>query len=586
MDHRFNGKLSGWLLPVDQSRFHIPFLLSLCLLIFFPFLGARDFWGLENHYAEITRVMLVEGNVALPKLNETAWFENPPFFFWLALLFSWLAGQVSEWSMRLVPALSATALVLAFYLFSKKRFGSRIAFLSTVVMATSLLTIHVERHMLLNMIFFLFVTLSMFLLMEVLVFDSSRWSHVYWSWLFMGLVCLTKGPFSLLFPATAVCFYCSLSGRWRKVLALRPLSGAALFLAITAPWFAFVIWKTSGAWADVFLASSNIWRYKNDLVGNLHLLFYSVVHFPLYFIPWSFLFVPAIITFWPERAKIRDGAIQFLFLWFSAILLFSQFYGGEHSYYLFLALPPAALAVGAYLDRLITSPPTGIARLWTRRFILPCCFLLSLAGVAVPVAAAFGWPDLAWPMAIFGVALVGGALGLLYAMRNQNYRAVVCGLALLMIGINLLAQKLILPSGNWLQGRPFAEEIGAIIKPDSRVGIHKTGSYRLLYNFNYYSRIRRFEILRGPKDVMEFLSGPGPRFIVTTRRAASRIKQIWQGDLNLVAEQPAGGPKRWFPLEERWLLLYSCNGGCEPAPSSAKSQNPPSGPLRASYLSN
>jgi len=88
--------------------------------------------------------------------------------------------------MRFVPAVFATAFVLICYLFFKKPFGTRIGFMSTLVLATSLLTIHVERHLPINMVLFLFVTLSMFLLMDVLVFDSARLIHVYgacsWGW--------------------------------------------------------------------------------------------------------------------------------------------------------------------------------------------------------------------------------------------------------------------------------------------------------------------------------------------------------------------------------------------------------------------
>ena len=120
-------KASGWLLPLDRSGFHVAFIFLLCLVLYFLFLGARDFWEAENQYAEIVRVMLLDGDYALPKVNGTLWADNPPLYFWLALLFSWMAGQVNEWTVRLPSALSATALILSFYLFSRKWFDARVA---------------------------------------------------------------------------------------------------------------------------------------------------------------------------------------------------------------------------------------------------------------------------------------------------------------------------------------------------------------------------------------------------------------------------------------------------------------------------
>ncbi|MGH7854187.1 MAG: hypothetical protein ACREP3_12150 [Candidatus Binatia bacterium] len=54
---------------VHNSRLHVPIIFTLGSLIFFPLLGARDFWGHENEYAEITRIMLLDGNYLLPVFN-------------------------------------------------------------------------------------------------------------------------------------------------------------------------------------------------------------------------------------------------------------------------------------------------------------------------------------------------------------------------------------------------------------------------------------------------------------------------------------------------------------------------------------
>jgi 4-amino-4-deoxy-L-arabinose transferase-like glycosyltransferase len=549
---------------LNQPRLQIASILGVCLLLYFPFLGARDFWDQENMYAEVTRVMLLGDNWAVPQMNGELWLDNPPLFFWLAGFVSWLAGDVNEWTMRLTPAVSATFLVLVVYLYSSKRFTARIAFLSTLVFATSLLTVHVERHVPINMVFYLFVVVVMFLLMEVLVFDSPRLIHVYGAWFFLALACLTKGPIAILLPGLVAGTYIIISGCWRKVIALRPLTGAGLFLAVAAPWFVFVNRRTSIDWTGPFFTAHNhlgdghssLYHYFAQLPGSI---FYSLVNFPLDFMPWTFFFVPAVIGLWPQRSHARRGAGLFLFLWFLCVFLFPHLSVVEHSHYLFLILVPTAVVVAVHLDRILSATSDETARRWTAYFLLVFCYFVAALGIALPFVAAFQWPELALQNVAVGVAGVIGALWLLYALKQHHYQIVALGFAALMIVINLLVQGLVLPPVNRLQVRPFAESMQAILKPESAVGVYL---YHLppFREFNFYSRVKRIQVLDGPNDVINFLSRPGPRFILVTERRRDQVEKLWHGELKPVLAQGGGGLGWWFPSSGRWLLLSSCSG--------------------------
>ncbi|MGH7770516.1 MAG: ArnT family glycosyltransferase [Candidatus Binatia bacterium] len=563
---------------IDEPRFHVPILLSLCLLLYFPFLSARDLWEHENHYAEVTRIMLVEGSYALPMLNQGVWADNPPFFFWLTLLVSRLAGEVNEWTMRILPAVAGTALILVFYLFFRQKFGPRMVFIASMTLATALLTVHVVRHIPINAIFFLFIVASMFYFMEVLVFDSTRWRHVYGAWLFLALACLTKGPFTALFPATVIALYLAASHNWKKGLALRPLTGGLLFLTVSMPWFAYAIRQTSGAWAEAFLAHQHFWHLNGNLGHDLKAVYYSAVSFPIYFFPWSFVFFPALIGLWPERAKIRDGAILFLVMWALSIFFFYPFYGEEHSHYLFLTFLPAALAVGVFLERIIVSAPSDRVRDWTNGFLIFCCCFVIVAAITGTVVAAVQWRELVWKTAAVGLGLSAAAVLLLYASRIRNYAAATFIFAALLIVPNLLIQGSVLPAANWLEVRPFAEKIGAAVKPGAEVGIYERKAF---LDFNFYSGIKRFELLLKPKDAAKFLSRPGARYLLARKRSLPKLQENWKGKLQVVLTQDAGGSEWWFPPSGRWVLLHSCSGGCESPPSFAKSDHPLSAPAQA-----
>jgi hypothetical protein len=79
--------------------------------------------------------------------------------------------------------------------------------------------------------------------------------------------------------------------------------------------------------------------------------------------------------------------------------------------------------------------------------------------------------------------------------------------------------------------RPFAERIRALAKPGDRIGIYQRSHF---HDFNFYSGIKRFEILASPKDVVKFSRAPGRKFILVLKRRLGQIKKAWQEELKLL----------------------------------------------------
>jgi 4-amino-4-deoxy-L-arabinose transferase-like glycosyltransferase len=543
----------------DYPQHHIAYLLALCLIHFFAFLGARDFWETENHYAEITRVMLLEGDYWITRLNGSLWADNPPFYFWLTLLFAWVTGSVNEWSVRLPSAISATILVLVFYLFSRKWFGARIAFIATLVLSTSVLTIHVERHIPINSTFFLWLTISMFFFMDVVVSNSSRLTHIYGAWFFLGLACLTKAPVSVLLPGSVIFLYLLFSRRGEKATALRPVSGSLLLLFIISPWFFFVMWKTSGNWVEHFFAQHHVWRTMSH--GNPW--YYSVVYFPVGFLPWVFLLPPTMISLWHDFNRTRDTRLFFLCLWWLAVLVLAQLFDGHHNHYLFFALLPASLGLGIFLDKLIYGSESERVLAWTRGSLIVGCSLIAISGLALPLLALYQLPEVKWHYAGFGVLAVAGAAWVFDALRRWNHGAVVTRLAVLLLIVDLHIQGFIFPIYNRFQTRPVAERLGAIAKPGDGVAIYRTEP--LQNYFNFYSGINYIEHIGSQEGLSDYLSRPGPRFLLVKQRNVERLQKSMDKNLTLIpVHQPSA--KGWFSRSfPRWVLFYSCVTACPPA---------------------
>jgi 4-amino-4-deoxy-L-arabinose transferase-like glycosyltransferase len=374
---------------------------------------------------------------------------------------------------------------------------------------------------------------------------------------------------ALILPALTAVAYVAVSGCWKKAAALRPFSGALLLLAMTAPWFVLAGRQTSadgsggfvGGHAHLVAGHTGFYDYVAHLPGSA---LYSIANFPLDFMPWTFLFVPAAISLWPEKDSARRGAPLFLLLWFVAVFLFPHLSVVEHSHYLFFILVPTALVVGIHLDRMLAAAVDEKAQRRTDRFMSVFCYFIIVMGIALPIVAALQGPDLIFQNLAVGLAGVLGAMGLLYELKRRNYPALAFGLASLMTVINLLVQGLVLPPVNAREVRPFAENMRSFLKPDSVIGVY-------LYHqppfreFNFYSQMERFQILQSPDAAENFLRQPGPRFILITRRRVNEIRKMSATELKPLLTQGGGGLEWWFPPSGRWVLLYSCSASCESA---------------------
>jgi len=61
---------------------HVFLLCLLTALLYFPALGARDFWApVEPRYAEIARVMFAKGEWIVPTVNGSLYTDKPILYF-------------------------------------------------------------------------------------------------------------------------------------------------------------------------------------------------------------------------------------------------------------------------------------------------------------------------------------------------------------------------------------------------------------------------------------------------------------------------------------------------------------------------
>jgi len=308
-------------LMISSRRGHLLCLVLLSIVLYFPGLGARDFWApVEPRYAEIARVMLVRGEWLVPTINGELYTDKPILYFWWVLLVSKLLGGVSEWSVRLPSALSAVGLVLTTYALGRDLLGPRQGFLGAIVLATAARVVWEGRWAHTDMPFTFFFTLALYFWVRV-IFQIGSPKELWVAYALMGLATLTKGLIGVVLPGLILLSFVASMRQWRSILEWRIPSGVGIFLLVVLPWFAQVSWATEGRWIQEFILVHHVQRYTAG-AGHEQPFYYYLLNFPADFLPWTFFLVPTVAASLRARSVVRKPIPLFLSLWFGVIFVF------------------------------------------------------------------------------------------------------------------------------------------------------------------------------------------------------------------------------------------------------------------------
>ncbi len=414
-------------------------LLLICWLAFFQGLGSLGLMDkTEALFVEVGHQMLERGDWVTPWWNGERFFDYPVWGYWMVGLSFRLFG-VSEWAARLPVALAASAVVVAAFglmlAWSPAGEAGRPRLLRASVAAGVIATtpgwIGWGRTSTTDMFLSSAISLALFGFLLAHRHRADPWRAPLGRAamaLFAGIAVLAKGPVGLLLPGLVVVVFLLLTGQWRPWLRWRPLLAmVALFLGVSAPWYAAAAAVNGGDFLGGFLGFSNLQRFTTVLYDHPGPPWFYLPWLVLLVLPWS-LFLPLAIAaqgFWrPSRWRAATGGPSgdgcppadlglFLLLWLVLVVAFFSAAATKLPGYILPALPAASLLV-ALLWRPLpegnTPAPAAAGRTGVR--ITAALEVLLLGAMAVAAALAPGWVagDPAYPE--FGAALSRSGLPL------------------------------------------------------------------------------------------------------------------------------------------------------------------------------
>jgi 4-amino-4-deoxy-L-arabinose transferase-like glycosyltransferase len=524
----------------------LAFLIAWAASLFFPGLGARDFWApVEPRYAEIARVMFLKNEWIIPTVNGNLYTDKPVLYFWMVLLFSKLAGGVSEWTLRLPSAISATGLVLATYTVGKDFYSPKVGLIAAVLLATTSRILWEARWAHTDLLFTLFFTLSLHTLMKAIFHPGGSWRFLA-AYALMALATLAKGLIGVVLPGLIALAFVAARREWRDLLKWRLPAGVLVFLLVAGPWLLLVGLGTDGQWPRDFLWVHHFRRYTEG-AGHREPFHYYLWNLPLDLLPWTFFLPTAIASWWRRKESLKEPVNLFFFLWFAVIFLFFTLSDTKRGLYLLPAFPPVALFLARSLMERIAreASPNRFWGLIEKLF----SHILWIGGLLLPVFAWFRYRQ-AFPASIApSLALTLGGISTAFFQVKQKAQPMIGSLALTMLLVTVSASLWLFPVIDQVKSpRPFASAVKEAVPPSSPLYIYRD----TMNDFNFYSEREVIPVLTSRSAIERALLGQKNLYLLVKENDLRALGLDREG---VILREGQKGGKSW-----RLLLLGEGHG--------------------------
>ncbi len=350
-------------------------LLLALFLSFFITLGWLPLFDLdEGAFSEATREMLESGNYLTTYLNGELRFDKPIFIYWFQALSVKLFG-LNEFAVRLPSAIAGTLWVLATYFFTKRYSDSKKAFIAAFIMIASLQITIIAKAAIADALLNLFIALAMFALFRL--YETRQHKFIYWTYLFVGLGTLTKGPVAIMIPLVVSFLFFIIKGEWKFWLksVFNPL-GIGIFLLAAAPWYILEYMDQGEKFINGFFFKHNISRFNGAMEGHYGSLIYYIPVFLIGLLPFTTLYVKVLAN---VKQLFKNDLHLFLIIWFLFVFIFFSFSGTKLPHYVIYGYTPLFILVGLLWQERVSS-------FW---LIVPS-ILLYLLLLALPIFLNFG----------------------------------------------------------------------------------------------------------------------------------------------------------------------------------------------------
>ena len=549
--------------------------------------------------AQIARNMLDSGDWVIAHLDGVPYIEKSPVIYWLIAI-SYRIFGVHDWAARIPVALAAVLLAWVACRYGRWAFGERAGYYAGVVLATCVGLFLFTRIQIPDVMLTLSVCLAFWAFQRATDPEeahSSLWAAVLAASLGVGV--MLKGLIALVLPGGGIFLYLGLTTQlfsremWKR---LRVVSGAAIFLAIAAPWHILATLRMP-PYLDFTMHSGPgeyhgfFWFYfmNEHVLRFLNLRYprdYNTVPRPAFWLlhlvwlfPWSVYF-PAVARL-DFKPRDRAGQTSLLALCWTLFLLIFFTFSTTQEYYSMPIYPALALLLGSAMARddswtlwgtrvlglisavcgvcvaillylVRTMPAPGdISRALEQH---PEAYTLSMGHMGDLTLQSFAYLRL--PLVLAGVAFLAGAIAC-WMMRGPR---VYLAIALMMVLFIHASRAALVVFDPYLASRPLAKAL--VQAPKGELIIN--GPYYAFSSVFFYTG-RNALLWNGRFDNLEYGSyapGSAPVFIddpqfQTLWNSSDRYYVVSDGERRSHLQQSVSSSRLFLVMESGGKTLYS-----------------------------
>jgi len=415
------------------------FFYAFAILMLFPaLLGNLGYLAINFPTDEPTRAvvaleMIVSGNYITPTINGDFYYNKPPLYNWIIIAYYKLAGNYSEFTLRLPVVVGLLLFGLTIFLFVRRHLGNKQGFIVAILFITSGRILFWDSFLgLIDITFSWLVYLSFMLIYHFR--EKKQYLALFLvSYFLTGITFLMKGLPSLVFQGITLLAFFSYNREFRKLFSWKHFAGIGLFLLIVGAYyyayfqvhpFDLKIFKTLFSESEKRTIINYGWyRFTTHLFTFPLEMFY-------HFFPWSVLWI------YFFRRDFRSTLREHPFLRFNFIVFIFNiliYWTSPESYprYIFMLFPPLFTILVFHFFRDLTK--NGKYSRVVEYFLMGVMVLGIIAAIPMPLLKQTGFVDHAWLKA--GVMFVTMALltWLYYTLKEQ--RMIIFASAMLMLRI-------------------------------------------------------------------------------------------------------------------------------------------------------
>ena len=303
----------------------------------------------EVFYAQTAKEMIQHKSWLTPYLFGKPQFEKPIFLYWL-LRIAYVIFPNPDFAARFFPALFATFGVIAVYFLALIGFqNERKALISSLILLSSNLYIGLSRTLFTDMIFSIFILFSLLSFYWGYSGNDKKGIGIILFFYFCATAVLTKGPLGFLIPILIVLMFLFAKEDIGFLFCKYFFWGIFIFIAVSFPWYIFMIVKYGSSFTYEFFYNDHIRRFLiAEHAGNDKWYFYSSSMIGCMF-PWSLYTLTALILFFKNLKKDTSTINVFILSWIWIVFLVFQFAHSKLASYIFPMFPALALITGNFI---------------------------------------------------------------------------------------------------------------------------------------------------------------------------------------------------------------------------------------------